>query len=90
MVLFREVAVTLLRFWVIRHGVIPASRGGKLKTLLQALAIGLYVLPLSGWLRTLSAVVMGAALVVTFVTGVDYARRALRLRRAGPAVKVAP
>ena len=44
-VLARELGVTLLRFWVIRHGVIPASRGGKLKTLLQAVAIGLYVLP---------------------------------------------
>ena len=44
-ILVREVGVTLLRFWVIRHGVIPASRGGKLKTLLQGVAIGLdYVL----------------------------------------------
>ena len=47
-VLARELAVTGLRFWVIRHGVIAASRGGKVKTLLQAVAIGLYVLPLSG------------------------------------------
>ena len=47
-ILFREVGVTLLRFWVIRHGVIAASRGGKAKTVLQALAIGLYILPLSG------------------------------------------
>ena len=51
MILVREVGVTLLRFWVIRHGVIAASRGGKLKTLLQAVAIGLYVLPLHGWLH---------------------------------------
>ena len=29
-ILVREVGVTLLRFWVIEHGVIPASRGGKL------------------------------------------------------------
>jgi CDP-diacylglycerol--glycerol-3-phosphate 3-phosphatidyltransferase len=43
-VLVREIGVTLLRFWVIRHGVMPASRGGKLKTVLQGLAIGLYVL----------------------------------------------
>ena len=47
--LVREVGVTVLRFWVIRRGVISASRGGKLKTLLQTVAIGLYVLPLSGW-----------------------------------------
>src|SRR6516164_8043191 len=44
-ILAREVAVTALRFWVIRYGVIAASRGGKLKTLLQVLAISLYMLP---------------------------------------------
>ena len=82
-VLVREVGVTLLRFWVIRHGVIPASRGGKAKTLLQAVAIGLYILPLTGWLRTLSAVILAAAVVLTLVTGVDYVARALALRRAG-------
>ncbi|HEY2834234.1 MAG TPA: CDP-diacylglycerol--glycerol-3-phosphate 3-phosphatidyltransferase, partial [Sporichthyaceae bacterium] len=60
-VLTREVLVTLLRFWVIRHGVIPASRGGKLKTLLQAVAIGLYLLPLHGWTHTAAAIVMAAA-----------------------------
>ena len=47
-VLVREVGITLLRFFVIRHGVMPASRGGKVKTLLQALAIGLLILPLGG------------------------------------------
>ena len=47
-VLVREIGVTLLRFFVIRHGVMPASRGGKVKTLLQAVAIGLLVLPLAG------------------------------------------
>jgi CDP-diacylglycerol--glycerol-3-phosphate 3-phosphatidyltransferase len=81
LVLVREVGVTLLRFWVIRHGVIPASRGGKLKAFLQAVAIGLYVLPLSGWLGTGRAVVMAVALVVTVVTGIDYVARALTLRQ---------
>lgn len=80
-VLARELGVTLLRFWVIRHGVIPASRGGKLKTLLQGVAIGLYVLPLTGPLGTARAVVMVAAVVVTVVTGVDYVARAVTLRR---------
>ena len=81
LVLVREVGVTLLRFWVIRHGVIPASRGGKLKTLLQGVAIGLYVLPLSGLLASSRAVVMVLAVVVTVVTGVDYVARALTLRQ---------
>jgi CDP-diacylglycerol--glycerol-3-phosphate 3-phosphatidyltransferase len=79
--LVREVGVTLLRFWVIRHGVIAASRGGKVKTLLQAVAIGLYVLPLSGWLHVVAVVVMGAAIVLALITGGDYVGRAVRLRR---------
>ncbi|MGI8626956.1 MAG: CDP-diacylglycerol--glycerol-3-phosphate 3-phosphatidyltransferase [Geodermatophilaceae bacterium] len=80
-VLFREVAVTVLRFWVIRHGVIAASRGGKIKTVVQAAAIGLYILPLSGVFGTVRWWVMAAAVVLTVVTGIDYVVRALRLRR---------
>jgi CDP-diacylglycerol--glycerol-3-phosphate 3-phosphatidyltransferase len=80
-VLARELGITGLRFVVIRHGVIPASRGGKLKTLLQNVAIGLYVLPLSGWPATSRAWVMGAAVVITVLTGADYVARAVTLRR---------
>ena len=79
-ILARELGVTALRFWVIRRGVIAASRGGKIKTLLQVLAIALYVLP--GPPGIVRAVVMGLALVVTVVTGADYAVRAVRLRRS--------
>jgi CDP-diacylglycerol--glycerol-3-phosphate 3-phosphatidyltransferase len=81
-ILFRELAVTGLRFWVIRRGVIAASRGGKLKTLLQVIAISLYIL--SGNIGTARDVVMAAAVVVTVITGGDYALRAMRLRRAVP------
>jgi CDP-diacylglycerol--glycerol-3-phosphate 3-phosphatidyltransferase len=80
-VLVREVGVTVLRFWVIRHGVIAASRGGKAKTVLQALAIGMYILPLTGALASLRWWVMALALVLTVVTGIDYVYRALSLRR---------
>jgi CDP-diacylglycerol--glycerol-3-phosphate 3-phosphatidyltransferase len=80
-ILVREIGVTLLRFWVIRHGVIAASRGGKAKTVLQALAIGLYILPLTGALATARWWVMAVALVLTVVTAVDYVYRALTLRR---------
>jgi CDP-diacylglycerol--glycerol-3-phosphate 3-phosphatidyltransferase len=79
-ILFRELAVTGLRFWVISHGVIAASRGGKAKTLLQVVAIALYILP--GPLRIVRELVMAAALVVTVLTGADYVARAARLRRA--------
>ena len=85
-IMFREIGVTALRFWVIRRGVIAASRGGKLKTLLQVIAICLYVLPSAlsppGIVREL---VMAAAVVVTVVTGVDYVQQAMRLRRSEPA-----
>ncbi|MGY1653797.1 CDP-diacylglycerol--glycerol-3-phosphate 3-phosphatidyltransferase [Geodermatophilus sp. SYSU D01119] len=80
-ILVREVGVTLLRFWVIRHGVIAASRGGKAKTVVQALAIGLYILPLTGLLATARWWVMAVALVLTLLTGLDYVHRALSLRR---------
>jgi CDP-diacylglycerol---glycerol-3-phosphate 3-phosphatidyltransferase len=82
-ILAREVAVTLLRFWVIRYGVISASRGGKAKTVAQMLAITLYLLPLDGPWLVVRAVVMGLAVVLTVVTGLDYAARAIRLRRLG-------
>jgi CDP-diacylglycerol--glycerol-3-phosphate 3-phosphatidyltransferase len=80
-IMVREIGVTLLRFWVIRHGVMPASRGGKLKTLLQAVAIGLLLLPLGDGLHTVAELAMYVALTVTVVTGIDYVSRALRLRR---------
>jgi CDP-diacylglycerol---glycerol-3-phosphate 3-phosphatidyltransferase len=80
--LIREIGVTGLRFWVIRHGVIPASRGGKVKTLLQAVATGLFVLiPIGGWLKPVAWTFMAAAIIVALATGVDYVSRAVRLRR---------
>jgi CDP-diacylglycerol--glycerol-3-phosphate 3-phosphatidyltransferase len=84
LVLFREWAVTALRFWVIRHGVMPASRGGKLKTVLQAMALVLYLLPWNsiGVVHWIAAGFMAAAVAVTLVTGVDYVLRGLRLRAA--------
>lgn len=81
-ILGREVAVTLLRFWVIEHGVIPASRGGKVKTVAQVVAIAMYLadVPVPWW-SAVAAVAMGVAVVLTLVTGVDYVVRAVRLRR---------
>jgi CDP-diacylglycerol--glycerol-3-phosphate 3-phosphatidyltransferase len=84
-ILVREIGVTLVRFWVIRYGVIAASRGGKAKTVLQIAAIVWYLLPWPAPLDLLGLWIMGLAVVVTVVTGVDYAFRALALRRsAGP------
>jgi CDP-diacylglycerol--glycerol-3-phosphate 3-phosphatidyltransferase len=79
--LVREVGVTAIRFWVIRHGVIPASRGGKLKTMLQVVAIPWYVWPWPHPIDLLTPWLMAAAVIVTVVSGVDYVARALVLRR---------
>jgi CDP-diacylglycerol--glycerol-3-phosphate 3-phosphatidyltransferase len=79
----REVGVTLLRFWVIRFGVIPASRGGKLKTLTQIVAIGFFLAPLSHGFDAIEWTLMGLAVVLTVVTGLDYVFRAFRLRAQG-------
>lgn len=85
-VLAREWLITAMRFWVIRHGVMAAGRGGKLKTLLQALALGFLVMP--RWTLPLPAVwdfaawtLFWAAVLVTVITGVDYLLQALRLRQ---------
>ncbi len=84
-IVVREVAVTALRFWVIEHGVIPASRGGKLKTLLQIMAILTYLWPLPSDVAWVAEWLMAAAVVVTVVTGIDYVVRAARLRRTASA-----
>ena len=84
-ILVREIGITLLRFVVIRYGVIAASRGGKVKTFLQVVAIGLYIVP--GPIEPLRLAVMGAALLITVVTGADYVIKAWRLWRDGRAVR---
>ena len=83
-VLVREVGITLLRFVVIRHGVMPAGRGGKAKTVLQALAVTLYLLPLPAAWNPVAGAVLAVAVTVTVVTGVDYVLKAWRLVRTSP------
>ena len=95
LVLVREWGITLLRLWVIRHGVMAAGRGGKLKTVLQTFALGLFILPIKilqdDWgvagdlLWGLSVLLMAAAVTVTVVTGADYVAKALAVRREGRA-----
>ena len=80
LILAREFGITVLRFAVLRRGVIAASQGGKLKTLLQIIAICLYVLPPSlGLPAVVKEIAMAAALAVTLVTGGDYVVRAVRM-----------
>lgn len=84
-ILAREVGVTLMRFWVIRVGVIPASRGGKAKTALQILAIAWYLWPVPPGLAVVGPWILAAAVAVTVLTGLDYLVRALRLRAGAAA-----
>lgn len=82
-ILVREVAITIMRFWVINHGVIPASRGGKVKTVSQIIAIVAYLIPVSGWVEVVAQMSLGVALAMTIVTGIDYAVKVkLALARA--------
>lgn len=81
-VLVREWGITALRFAILRYGVMPASRGGKIKTGLQSIALGAFILPLPSVFTPLEVLAMGAAVVVTVVTGLDYIAQAGRLRRA--------
>ena len=85
LILVREWGVTALRFWVIRYGIIPASRGGKVKTALQIAAIAWYLWPVPPPFDVVGVWLMGAAVVVTVVTGVDYVVQAVRLRRTAGA-----
>ena len=85
LILVREVGITLLRIIMLRTQVMPASRGGKLKTVLQSAGLQLMLLPLviiAGWLAEAAFWIMIAALIVTVVTGIDYLISALKLRRA--------
>jgi len=85
-VLVREVAVTALRFVVIRRVVLPAGRGGKAKTALQSVAITLYLVPLAARWHPVAAAVMVAAVVLTVVSGLDYVVSIVRvMRRVEPA-----
>ena len=87
--LVREWGITLMRFVVKKYGVMPASQGGRIKTTLQSVAIGGYVLPLELWdIRTFAQVLrwgihitMAVAVAFTLVTAVQYVRDAIHLRR---------
>jgi CDP-diacylglycerol--glycerol-3-phosphate 3-phosphatidyltransferase len=92
-IVVRELGVTLLRFVMVRRGaVMPASSGGKLKTVLQLVFIAMLLVPWDAflpanlaWVVDMAArLVMVAAVIVTLVTGVDYTRRAWRIDRTSP------
>lgn len=71
-ILLREVGITIFRLLVIRDGVIPASKGGKVKTLLQNFGVGFYILPLPESLHLVRDGLMYVAVALTITTGIDY------------------
>lgn len=82
-ILVREWGITLLRFAILKYGVMAANRGGKAKTLMQSIALILYLmwlphLPL--WVQWIAWICMGIAFVLTVVTGLDYLNGARKLR----------
>jgi CDP-diacylglycerol--glycerol-3-phosphate 3-phosphatidyltransferase len=89
LIIAREIGVTFLRFWVIEHGVITVSRGGKTKTLLQMIAISMFLVvwPLSApelfltiW-DIAKITMMSLAVILTLTTAIAYIRKALQLRK---------
>ena len=89
-ILVRELGITVMRFFLLRYLVLPASKGGKLKTVLQTAAIGVFLLPLGhlpGWVRAVAWVLMIVAVLLTVVTGLDYVRTAVRVWREAAALR---
>lgn len=80
LIFVREWGITLMRFLMLKYGVMAAGRGGKLKTLLQSVALPLYLLPLPEYLQPVAWVVMAAAFLATMISGLDYCRSAWKLR----------
>jgi CDP-diacylglycerol--glycerol-3-phosphate 3-phosphatidyltransferase len=82
-ILVREVAVTVGRLRVASHVVIPASRGGKVKTMVQLFAIGFYLLPnMPHWIDVLAWWLLVAAVILSVATWIDYEMRLSRARKA--------
>ena len=84
-ILVREIGITVFRFSVLRRRVIPASRGGKAKTMAQAIAISLFLFPfaelLGDWVHWINWIAMAIALALTVLSGLDYLRAAFKARR---------
>ena len=79
-ILGRELAVTILRIAVIKDGVIPANRIGKVKTLIQNISVGFYILPLPEWLHLPRDIFLGIAIILTIYSGYQYFRAAFQRR----------
>ena len=80
-ILAREVGITILRFAVIKRGIIAASKGGKIKSLLQNFSVGFYMLPLPEYLFVPRDILLGLAIVLTMTSGYEYVRDVIKAGR---------
>ena len=74
LILTREIGITLFRLLVIKNGVIPASKGGKIKTLTQNFGVGFFILPLPAWLDWFKYGFISVAIILTITSAYDYLR----------------
>ncbi len=81
-IVVRELGITVFRFVVLSDRVIPASRGGKLKTIAQAVTLSSWLIPtwivLGSWVFVLNWVLMAVVVVLTTWTGIDYLVKGLK------------
>ena len=92
LILLREVGITVMRFSLLKDRIIPASRGGKLKTVIQSVAISVALVPIASifgamgvaneWVDWFNTILMSAALILTVVTGAEYLYQAFRRNKA--------
>jgi CDP-diacylglycerol--glycerol-3-phosphate 3-phosphatidyltransferase len=91
LVLLREWSVTFMRLSIAKHVVLAANASGKLKTVLQAVALGMLTLPLrevEGALEVpglvlwwIAVVLLAGAVVMTMYSGYEFFRDAFKQRR---------
>jgi len=88
-ILVREFGITIFRFIALRDRAIPASLAGKAKTIVQSVAVSLFLVPLwtllGDWVLVVNGVVMGLALALTVYSGIEYLWQAWK-GRPKPAV----
>ncbi len=93
-ILLREWGITWMRVQMLKYEVMAAAAGGKLKTVLQSVALIMFLpydisaTPL--WWSVPAWIVMGAAFLLTLITGLMYVRDALSLRAAAVAKRNGP
>ena len=84
-ILVREFGITIYRFAALRNRVIAADWSGKIKTVVQAVAVSLLLFPfwvqLGEWYHVVGWVLIGVALALTVCSGIDFLLKAWRSGR---------